>query len=451
MKSISDAFSGPWAANVRGWVLTSVLASVVVVMQELATPLPHLGWIALSAVIQAAAAGLWTFAVAGLSRLRFGRVIPVASGLLWVGQGVTRGVGGALVAAAAGVDPEWGYRLAFWVLLSLCWSPLLNYALAQWEEHRRLLSLRAALARSLERAAHRDAESAETRTRRLAEAVESSLGPAIEELRAGLLESATSMDADIAASIAARVDDLALRTAAFTSAPPPEPPATAPGIATVREASLAFELERPIFAANLAALATAPLLLPETFRVAGWVGLGEAALAILASTIVVAGVFLVLRPSRASAAVRSLLSRVGVVAAGLVGTAVLATLPWEPVAARGVIFVVLYPVAFAVAASTVATAVALHTTNDELQASTEHARDELAMIHARVARADEAAATQIVELVRGEINGRLAVSAMALGFLAGGETGTRSRADVVNTVLAQLDEVAAELQRLGPP
>lgn len=450
MKSISDAFSGPWAASVRGWALVSALGSLVVLTQELATPLPDAGWIALSALAQAGAAGLWTLTVAGLSRRRFGRIVPVAAGLLWIGHGAARGASGALVATAAGVDPEWAYRLSFWTVLAVCWLPLLTYAYAQWQEHRRLLSLRVTLRRSIERAAQRDAESTEARTRRLVDAVESALGPATDELRASLLENATTMDADTLASIAARVDDLTVRTAAFTSPPPHEPPVAEPGVATVREASLEFELGRPIFASLLAAVATAPLLLPESFREGGWWGLAEAALAILASTIVVAGVFLVLRPSRASAAVRSVASRFGVVAAGLAGTAVLVLLPWDDVTGPDAIVVVLYPVAFALAASTVATAVALHATNVDLGASTERLRKDLVLIYARVARADEAAAARIVELVRGEINGRLAVSAMALGFLAGGDTGTRSRADVVSTVLAQLDEVAADLQRLDP-
>ena len=38
---------------------------------------------------------------------------------------------------------------------------------------------------------------------------------------------------------------------------------------------------------------------------------------------------------------------------------------------------------------------------------------------------------------------------MALGFLAGGDTGTRSRAEVIESVLTQLDAVSADLQRLS--
>ena len=107
MTSTAEALSGPWAANVAGWAATTLLASAIVVVQEVATPLPGAGWVVLSVVVQLLASSLWGGAVAGISRRKFGRVVPVASARLRTWIGGTRGVGEPHVPSQAALDAVW--------------------------------------------------------------------------------------------------------------------------------------------------------------------------------------------------------------------------------------------------------------------------------------------------------------------------------------------------------
>ncbi|WP_395639356.1 hypothetical protein [Pseudolysinimonas sp.] len=445
MITTAQALSGPWAANVRGGIVTSVLASVLVVSQEIATPLPGPGWIAISVLLQAVASVAWVAVVAGVSRTRFGRVVPVASGLIWVGIGVCRGVVGGLIAFTHGLDPEWLYRIGFWILVSTCWMPLLTYALAQWEEHRRLLARRAVVAMELDAATARAAESADETASRLRAAVDDALSPALDEIRAQL-RGRTVPDATAAAAIASRLDELAARTAGFAAAVAVPAPVRAVGRVSVSAASREFELRRPVFAAALSAVATAPLVVPEAYRVGGWWHATEVVIAIAASTAVLIGAFAILRPRHLSGAQRSILSRTGVVLAGVVGSGVLATLSAGSGRPGDVVLLLIFPLVVATAASTIATAVALASTNVELDAravADSAALDDLRM-RALVAEAEAAARLEI--LIRGDVNGRVASCALALAVLAGGDVTPAARTRIVEGVLSQLDAAAAELR-----
>ena len=445
MTSTAEALSGPWAANVAGWAATTLLASAIVVVQEVATPLPGAGWVVLSVVVQLLASSLWGGAVAGISRRKFGRVVPVASALLWTGIGVTRGLGGALVASAAGLDPEWVYRIGFWTLVALFWMPLLTYALAQWDEHRRMLALRADLAEAHLAARALATESADERTSRLAAAVDDALGPAFDEIRVALRADSTLGETQVIA-IAARLDELARQTAVFSaSAAVPTVPRAA-GKVSVSQASRDFELGRPVLAAVLAAAAGAPLILPEAYRDDGWISVAESAVAIAVSTAVLVGVYGLLRPFRFSGAQRSLLSRVGVVVAGLAGAGALVVLPWEPFQPRDLILLVAVPLVVSIAASATGTAVALGATNVELETQVSTERAALGELTNRIRAAEADDAARLETLIRGDVNGRVASCAFALGLLAHGGVPPESRDRVIAGVLDQLDAAAAELR-----
>lgn len=444
MTSTADALSGPWAANVSGWAVTTALASTVVVVQELVTEFPHPGWIALTLLLQTAGATFWAVAVATLSRRRYGRVVRTAQVLLWAGIGVVRGLIGGSVAAAAGLDPEWIYRVAFWTLASLSWMPLLTYALARWDEHRRLLAGRAALGLAVDDATARAAESTGARAERMSRAADDALRPAIDEIRAGLRENAALEPAE-ARAIAARLDELASRTATFT-APSAITVPRVTGRVSVQSASREFELGRPVFAALLAAAETAPLMIPEAYRDDGWTSVAEVVVAIVVSTLVLTGVYALVRPARFTGAQRSVLSRIGVAAAGLAGAGVLTLLPWDPFQYSDLALLLVFPLVFATAASATATAVALDATNVQLQAQVAGERAALDELATRVRLADEEAAARLELLVRGEVNGRVASCVLALGMLADGALPAESRERVITGVLAQLDAAAEELR-----
>jgi hypothetical protein len=442
--STAEALSGPWAANFRGWASTTSLATVIVIVQEIATPLPHAGWIVLSVVLQGAGSSLWGSLVAGISRRRYGRVVPLASGVLWTGIGVSRGLVGGAVAAAAGLDPEWAYRIGFWTLVSLCWMPLLTYALAQWDEHRRLLAVRSGLAETFDTARDRAAESAADRTRRMARAVDDSLGPALDEIRSALRENPT-LDAAEAAAIAARLDGLASRTSSFTASPPMLAPPRTTGRVSVSAAATEFELRRPGFAAVLAAADTAPLILPEAYRGGGWSDAAEFVVAIVVSTAALIVLYRAVRPFLFASRLRSAITRVGVLGAGTVGTVVMIVLPWDPIGPTDHILLAVFPLVFWFAATTAGTAVALQATNVELDAHVEADRVALAELAARVRFTEEEAAARFETIVRGEVSGRVASCALALGLLADGTVTDEARERVIAGVLRQLDAAAEEL------
>lgn len=445
MTSTAEALSGPWAANLPGWAVSTGLASLIVVTQEIATPLPHAEWIVLSVLLQLVASTLWGVAVAGISRRRFGRIVPVASGLLWAGIGIIRGVAGGVVAAVAGVEPEWAYRIGFWTLVSLCWMPLLTYALAQWDEQRRLLAVRADLATALDAATARAAESDEDRRHRMSQALDDSLGPAIDEIRAALREHPTLDEPDVGA-IAARLDELADRTANFAASPPLLAPPRATGRVSVSEAANEFELRRPFFAAALAAAVTTPLMLPEAYRDGGWPATAEFVVAIVTATLALVGLYAAMRPFLFAGALRTTATRVGVLVAGLAGTGVALLLPWDPFGADDHVLLAVFPFIFWFAAAATGTAVALQATTAELGERVGSDQRALHDLASRVLAADEEAAHRLETLVRGKINGLVAGCAFALGLLAHGDDPRASREGVIAGVLQQLDAAVAEVR-----
>lgn len=447
MINTADALSGPWAANVRGWLWTAVPVSLLVVSQEISGGGHTWQTIVASALFQLLASAAWGGLVAGISRRAAGRVTPLASVILWTGFGVVRGVVGGLVAAGVGLNPEWAYRIAFWTAVSLTWMPLLTYTLAQWDERRRLLAVRASAHSALARVATRAAEGAQTRAHRLAEAVDDAFRPALDEIRGALQQSASSIDAGTLDALRVKVERLADRTAKFAAPSFTTPVQHADERVSLSAASQQFELTRPVFAAALAAAGTAPFLVPDALREGGLPHLAEILVAIAVSSGLLVAAFRLLRPVPAGAG-RPPLSRVGVPIASFAGAAVLLLLPWEPFEPRDLILIAIFPLVFGTAASMVATAVALTTTNVEIEKRA-LADDRLLARRLAAARAaEERAAEGLVTLVRGELNGRLAACAMALGFLASGSLPVESRDSAIRGVLAQLDAASAELDRV---
>jgi hypothetical protein len=443
--STAEALSGTWAANLPGWAATTALASIIVVIQEIATPLPDASWIAISVLLQIVVSSFWGTIVAGISRRRRGRVTLPAAVLLWVGLGVTRGVAGGIVASAAGLDPEWAYRIGFWTLVALCWMPLITYALAQLDERRRLLAVRSGLAETFDAATARAAESAGERSRRMSRAVDDALGPALDEIRSALRESPTLDEPEVAA-IAARLDGLAARTAGFTASAPVVGSPRSTGRVSVGAALTEFEMRRPVFAALLAAVDTAPLILPGAYRDGGWPDVAESVVAIAASTAALIGLYSVLRPFLFAGRLRSTLTRVGVLGAGLTGTTLMILLPWDPFGPQDHILIAAFPIVFWFAAAATGTAVALEATNTELGTRVEDDRVAVGDLAALVAASEQETAARLETLVRGDLNGRVASCALALGLLADGAVPADSRQRVIRGVLEQLDDAAAELR-----
>src|SRR5690606_19135615 len=124
---------------------------------------------------------------------------------------------------------------------------------------------------------------------------------------------------------------------------------------------------RPVFAALLsAALITTPLL-AEAYRGGGWEETFAMLAAVVVSTTVLAIGFALLRPLSLGGRERSLLSRLAVGVAGLTGAGVLWALDGMSLDARAILLLVLYPAVQMLAASLMATAVALSAANVETE------------------------------------------------------------------------------------
>lgn len=445
MTSTAEAFSGPWALNARGWLWTIVPTAAVAAVQELSTGYPAGSWIAASAVLQVVAVAAWSIGVIGGSRLLFGRVVPVASVLFWAGGGIVHALVGGGLALAAGLAPEWDYRLGFWIAASVIWMPLITYALAQWDDHRRLLGQRNRIEREIRAATERAAEDAGSRGERLAAAVDNAITPALDEIRAQLRDNGAGIAPATAREIATRLDALARQTADFATVDAATAE-TAPRTTTLATASIEFELRRPVLASLFTAAVVAAPMIPEAYRMGGWQSAFQMAVGLLISTIVLYGAFAVLRPLTIAGATRSLLSRTGVLLAGAIGGAAFLLMDWDADPLADVVLALLLPVLVVIGASTVATAVALRDTNEELEVHAAADRTALDELTRRMREVDERSAARLTTLLQGELNGRLAACAMALAFLGSGSLGDSSRDGVIAHVLSQLDAASEELR-----
>ncbi|MEO5535393.1 MAG: hypothetical protein ABIR17_09715 [Pseudolysinimonas sp.] len=448
MVTTAQAFSGRWAANRRSWLLTFIPISLLVVFQELSSSFPTFGWIVLSALLQSIAMAVWALTVAAISRALTGRVTLIASGIMWTGIGVARGVVGALVALAAGVDPDWVYRICFWIAVAWALVPIVTYVLAKADESRGLLSQRDAAKRSLAALEASHIESGDARAERMAEALDDSVRPALEEIRAGLATGVHSpSDFD---ELRARLDTLTELTSSFSVTPQV---ASQPHLRRVSllRALTGFELRRPVYAALITGVMTSMLLLPDAIRFGGWMRATEIALAVaVAVAVAIAGGFL-LRRFRSRTWLRTLLGRGSGLVAGTAGAAFLVLLPGYRLGAQEIALLVLLPILFAGASTVLALAVGLWSSNGELALALEADQRALDRRRDELRAADDAAAQSLLALVRGDLNGRLAASAMALAFLADGSVDDARRPAILAGVRAHLEGAAAELDALHVP
>jgi len=442
-----QALTGPWAASARSWGSTLVPGTLIVVMQELPTGYPNGWFIALSALLQFLIAGAWVGLVAAVGRRLTGEVPPVALAVAWLGVGVGRALVGGAVALAAGLDPEWTFRIVFWCAVTLLWTPLLTYALAQAEEYRRLLAQRTRLEHDLDELLVRAHEGAAERAARAGDAIADALGPALDEVRAGLLTA--RFDPVEIERIRRRLDELSRRTRDFTTPPVFEP--AAPRMrSSVVAAMSSFQVERPVFAGVLTAAAVAPVLALAELRVGGILAAAEmlvgVAIATLGFILVSVGVSRLHTPRLT----RFVVLRVGTFLAGVVGALTIAFLPWSWLPDVAFLALAATPFLFSAAADILSTAVGLEATGTQLAAAISRDESLVQALRTELHAEEEQASAELLEFVRGEISGRLASCALALAYLDSGDLGTADRARILVGIADQLDQAAARLQELRP-
>lgn len=441
MATTAQTLSGPWAVNVRGFLLMIPASTVLILFQENATQAPNGSWIALSILFQTLASGVWAFLVAAIARRITGRVPPVALVILWTGFGVTRGIVGGAVAATTGADPEWFYRIAFWTGLSFIWMPLMSYCLAKWEEYRELDARLAALGGELAEAERRRDETEEARARRLAAAIDDAIGPALEETSALLRSS--DVDSESLSRIRTRLEELSERARSLATPTGAAPSGTPPRPSLVR-AAVDFERKRPVFAGVLTAIVIAPFLIPDAYRGGGWNYVGEIVVAILVASATHIALSFAIGKARGTALRRIAAHRAATLLAGAAGGVTTLVLPWYP----DLYFtpVALLSLLFMTAAALMSSAVALGITTPDLELTVAQRAAQVEEIESESRRADERVAARELTLISGPLSGRLASCAMALAFLADAGRDEDERARILAGVVAQVEIAARELR-----
>lgn len=452
--SVYRSLTGPASIGLAGWTGTLLPSAVLVVVQEATTPFPSFLLVLASALLQHTADGVLDALALAVQRV-FPRLDRLLIRLvLWTAIGLGRGlIGGAWAASFADVSPDFGYRIAFWLLVTWAWMPTIGYTIAQLDTRRALLGRREAESRGLAEAGMRDDERQNDLRSRLLDAVRNGIAPAVEEVRVRLLRLGSDLDASATRSIGARISailDESVRIVEATGRPGARTPAD-PRPRAPLWAAIAFTERRPWWEAGVMAVGMATLLLPESLRIAGAIGAIPVAAGIAASVAVVLLTALIERRltfrtfgAQATAFVVRALAAGG---AGALTIVALGDLRRVDV----VLAITLLPVVATLAAAVVPTVVGIHRANDAVRTQIDDLRAARERLDESAEADEQRVRAHVTQLLHGPIQGRLSACAMALSFHAAAETPPdASRTDyIVTSVLEHLDAVARDLEALA--
>ena len=453
--SVREAMGGRWAGNVEGWLIILLPTMLLVVLQETTTGASGVPLALALGLMEHVVAGAVVFLVIWPAR-RHWTIIPLWFMIgLWVLIGVARGV----VWSAWHVwvlhdSADLGYRILVWVAISLVWSPLYTYSLAQLDRRRSLLGELTAVrnARATERA--RADQSARQRTRTLVSTVQSTIGPVIAQLHHSLSAITPRLTEDSVEAMAEKLSVVAFDTSRLVAPDVPQVPEVAPAVHRAPvSAALDFPPDRPMLAAALAGIVILPLIVPDTLRVQG---VGFALITLLAISVVVvllAACLAILRWTRLRFGRPRVVALIfAFLIPGAIGSLLIAAIPGPPLSVT-LPLLILLPVAAAFAGSNVGVAVGLAYSNRDLAARVAAIHAETQQLIELADEADRRSREQLAELLHGPVYGRLSACVMALNFhaeeLAAGDT---SRSDsIVSTVLEYLEAASRDLDALVSP
>ncbi len=454
MMSIADSLRGRWAAHPLGWVLLIIPLFLLVFLQEATTRFPSIWELLLSALGQHVVAGGFIVG-AGALALRLLRRVPLAVVFgIWILSGVMRGViSGWFAQYFAGVDPQYDYRVVYWVIVTLVWMPLFTYLLAHFELRRKLLGEAEALAIRLAVLHDRGRASVEERTSELVAAVRDAVTPLIAEVRSTLARAVAEHDGQRALeAVGARLELAAERARLVIE--PPEADVESAELADAHWSplleALAFSRSRPVYVGLLTSLAVAALFLPDSYRDNGLAEVLENV-----ESIAVGGVVLVLGLVIARFAPRfTAIHAAGIfVVASAAAQATLVAVDFEPDNLRDLSLIIAIPLAFGGAALMLGSAVGLGLGNLRLERSIELQTRRLRTVAEQSRARDAAISQQLAAILHGPLLGRLSACIMALNFfLEEPEQGKGlRRAATLDGVRSHLELVAADLLTIGSP
>jgi hypothetical protein len=449
-----EALGGPWAFNLTGWLVLFFPCTILVVLQESATPYPHIGFVMVSAAAQHLAAGVVSLSAA-IPLRRNGRLLPVWSSFtIWSGIGIVRGlVGGAMASAFAGADGDFALRITVWLLVSWVWMPLFAYTAAQGQHRRALLN---ALDDAVDRrdSARRMRErSGDDIRAQLVAAIQTAVTRVIEDIQFGLSATQASLDADQLRLLGDRLASVTRQVGSVVghlTKPTAETPRLGARTGAPLISAFTFERRKPWLSSALSAAALIAVLAPLCMNVKGGPFLFDFGLAMIAATLMlVLGSRIV--PSgldRFYRQVAWLVTRYG--AAGLCGAVVLTVLRWDDLDWFTTLCILMLPGAIAFAAMIVSGAVGLAAANRRAVRSFSAIELERTEMELAAAREENVIRDQLAQVMHGPILGRLAACAMALNFHAAevGSVPAERTEHVVRSVAEHLDAATADLDSL---
>ncbi|MCY7411864.1 MAG: hypothetical protein LH471_02320 [Salinibacterium sp.] len=456
--SLKDALEGPWAANTRSWVILFVPASLLVAFQDAQTPFSSLWFTLASAVAQHLVGGLILLSSAAVARWRLHRMPLGISVMAWVAVGVARGlIGGWFAETFAGADPNEGWRILFWVILSVVWIPAFAFASAQLE-HRRFLLAQLRREQELLVIEHsHSADSVDALAASVISALRYSIGPVISEIHESLSNVAKKLNPLALRSISDRLVELsdeATRLVRNSSRRAASAGVTEIGDNELKasraplSAAIDFTQSRPISVLVVTALLVLGLIVPNAMLSSRNTNVAILIVAILASVIALGCLFWLRRGLKARIP-RVSFERLtaGCLGSGLFGSAVFIIALGRPPTNYEVLIAAFLPVALASAGLLVPVTVGIERANAELVDDIATVRAEHRSLASLRDLKEERARTQLAIVLHGQLHGRLAACVMALKF-SSKEKDPHKLAVVAESVLQHLASASTDLDAL---
>ena len=418
--NVRQALGGRSAASARSWLILAVPSTLLVVVQESNSNFDA-WWITLvSAFAQHAAVGLLLLAVPLLRRrwpvLPLDLLIP-----LWVAVGVVRGlVSGLFAENFATIDPQYGYRMLSWIGVSLVWTPLFTYALAQYEHRRDLLDEFTLVAASLEDARVRAAETSGELHSRLVKAIRRSVAPVIDEIQASLARVAQGIGTDSFATISERLalvstDVSRLVDARLVRIAVPSTKAARPSLI----AASRFSHSRPLVVSILTIVTIAVVTIPDALVVGHPKIAIETAIALGVALLVLWGGLAATAHWRSDDANRNNALVYGsYLVAGLAATSTLIAVPVSMSGPHEMALRFALPLGIIFGAASLSAAIGLEAANRELIAQTSTLRDETVFLELASTETETRVRENLSIVLHGPVLGRLSACVMALNFHA---------------------------------
>jgi uncharacterized membrane-anchored protein len=450
--SVRRALGGRWASSFGLAVAFFLPASLIVGIQDRRTPFAAWWFVLIDATLQHV---VITATIAALVAIAHHRrtVLPLALTLsIWAVGGAARGAVGSWFASEfAGVSADYGYRIAYWMVVTLVWNTLVTYIAAQFGEQS-ALNAQLAQCRSDLAVARATAATSESDLKHdLLASVRDAIAPVILEIRASVAVATHRQTANFEA-LSQQIEGVAEQIDSVIDSQSRTVPAAVNRAAVLSplRAALRFDSSRPVFASMLALIGAAVVLVPEEFHDDGLPHAAVAMLALAAGATTLILLHYLYRWMRGGREPRHWASRLFRVSAAIATGATYLAANGYFLADDEIVWVVLVPISFYFASTSLSAAVGLGESNISLLTEIDATRSEAADLRESNRRHTDRVRAQTAELMHGPILGRLSACVMALNFHeAAAHKDEVAARDVATRVSAHLELVSRDLEVLS--